>query len=127
MLTFQAAGSGVLKYPASLQTLLQRSSKCKRRGLKDLAGEPCTPGELKTLPQQEESTTVRREIKTVCEELMGGKLSNVAEGPENLREWKNPHIPGGDPSKRKCQRSSNLIQVYKTKSRQFSFHVGNSA
>lgn len=69
MLTFQAAGSGVLKYPASLQTLLQRSSKCKRRGLKDLAGEPSTPGDLKTLPQQEESTTVRREIKTVCEEL----------------------------------------------------------
>lgn len=46
MLTFQAAGSGVLKYPASLQTLLQRSLNAKGEDSKDLAGEPRTPGEL---------------------------------------------------------------------------------
>lgn len=44
---------------------------------------------------------------------MGRKLSNIAEGQENLSEWKNPHIPGDDPSKQKWQHSSNLIQVHK--------------
>lgn len=60
-------------------------------------------------------TTVRSEIKTTGEGLTGRKLSNTAEGQENLSEWKTLHIPGDDPSKQECQPASNLIQVHKNK------------